>query len=771
MFYRKNDLNKDLNDIDYQIKSENIISNANRGTKISTTTTLSRPTQEMIDNYKESLIKPYTDTTTGKKFLYTQPTAPAKLNDVEKMQDDLNDAMEKNLKTIEDEKRQLIGEINNDEISIRNKKMLFQNKRINQEKSFEDYLTFVTEVKDKEKENKKSIKEMSDELDINVATITRIGLVINKLNTVKQALDLLPETTKAEKKDKENKLNIWYKDKSYYVDALNIEKNNYAEKKIMYEEIEKKINEQEKELKNKIRKIEESLSDSSTDLNDLFDEKKDILAMENDMKIKMDALQRKIEEYDLENMKLDSDRKDIYIAKQENKEKIDKWNMEFKQLNQHVSNIPAKEPGESDNSYYKRLEAFSEQQYNDDDVAESLKYKLLVKIKDKFSDVFDMNNARNMALVESFMKDYIFNDISSLNNILSKWPLFKNLLLNSFGYNNLFVTNKQLMDIWLDLMNIKISSTMSSSLSTKTNETYQNSKNYVFVDDATPPKSHTLHYIFTLISEDRTKDNNNQYIFLSLSGLIGEYKLVDFNVKLLKEKKLDNATIDTFSDKIKETNILNGLFDDDAALNLVISGFISEIIKLLEGDQPYFLTEPLLKLGTNTRNKHLRKDRKNKIIGAGICHEEKNKYVHFGHVVLLFNKLMKDNVLSLKDKKLNSIMGFKNVYVSDVLVNIINKLMIDPKADISVDYIDLGQDLETFNRLMMISGLDKKIKIPKPTPKIYKDKITVILGEIEAGNDSSLLLDDLKHNLNQLVLFKAITKKEATRFYNDIIGQ
>jgi hypothetical protein len=94
-------------------------------------------------------------------------------------------------------------------------------------------------------------------------------------------------------------------------------------------------------------------------------------------------------------------------------------------------------------------------------------------------------------------------------------------------------------------------------------------------------------------------------------------------------------------------------------------------------------------------------------------------------------------------------------------------LITDPKADISSDYIELSPvDLEIYSALMELSGLHKILKVPKPNIKVYKDKLKVIVGEIEAGNDN--LDDELKDCLNKLVALKAITKTEAKRYFNDL---
>ena len=58
--------------IDYEIKIDNITGASNRAVTTSRAPKkiLSKVTQQMVDDYKRSLIQPYVDEKTGDKFLY-----------------------------------------------------------------------------------------------------------------------------------------------------------------------------------------------------------------------------------------------------------------------------------------------------------------------------------------------------------------------------------------------------------------------------------------------------------------------------------------------------------------------------------------------------------------------------------------------------------------------------------------------------------------------------------------------------------------------------
>jgi len=154
---------------------------------------------------------------------------------------------------------------------------------------------------------------------------------------------------------------------------------------------------------------------------------------------------------------------------------------------------------------------------------------------------------------------------------------------------------------------------------------------------------------------------------------------------------------------------------------------------------------------------------KEPIIGAGISIPKHDKIIKFGNVLLLYDRLIKHNMLSVKKKGGGNIENFKNVRVSDKFVDIITGAI--NKQNINDIYNELNEDEQhLYNILVQISGIHKYVKIPAPNIKFLKDKLKLIEGEIEAGNDN--VIEQLADILNKMVIVKLITKKQAIEHYN-----
>lgn len=150
------------------------------------------------------------------------------------------------------------------------------------------------------------------------------------------------------------------------------------------------------------------------------------------------------------------------------------------------------------------------------------------------------------------------------------------------------------------------------------------------------------------------------------------------------------------------------------------------------------------------------------LVGAGISIPKHDKIIKFGNVLLLYDRLIKHNMLSVKKKGGGNIENFKNVRVSDKFVDIITGAI--NKQNINDIYNELNEDeQQLYNILVQISGIHKYVKIPAPNVKFLKDKLKLIEGEIEAGNDN--VIEELADILNKMVIVKLITKTQAIKHF------
>jgi hypothetical protein len=142
----------------------------------------------------------------------------------------------------------------------------------------------------------------------------------------------------------------------------------------------------------------------------------------------------------------------------------------------------------------------------------------------------------------------------------------------------------------------------------------------------------------------------------------------------------------------------------------------------------------------------------------------------FGKIAIDLNKLFYQNVLSIKKHNGHKIIGHRNKKVSDNFVEVIFK-MVDDKPISQSDLKNINNERLIYDNLIVQSGLNKSKKIPttiEQTSQEMKDRLGLIVGEIEAGNSNKKLLEELHELLFKMVRVYLISKSAATTYYNNI---
>ena len=142
----------------------------------------------------------------------------------------------------------------------------------------------------------------------------------------------------------------------------------------------------------------------------------------------------------------------------------------------------------------------------------------------------------------------------------------------------------------------------------------------------------------------------------------------------------------------------------------------------------------------------------------------------FGKIAIDLNKLFYQNVLSIKKHNGHKIIGHRNKKVSDNFVDVIFK-MIDEKPITQSDLKNINNERLIYDNLIVQSGLHKSKKIPttiEQTSQEMKDRLGLLVGEIEAGNSNKKLLEELHELLFKMVRVNLISKSAATSYYINI---
>lgn len=750
--------------IDYEIKIDNITGANNRA--VTTTRApkkiLSKVTQQMVDDYKRSLIQPYVDEKTGDKFLY-KPVVPVVLNDVKRAEVLLQGRKDAILNDIVDQKQILIGELNQIE-SKKNEINRLLEKKTFQPISIDEYTTKIftnsNEIRDTEKEIKRNLNEIvkiQRDIDKNFK-------LYNKSNNDKKRNELLAT-----------------------MDGLEIKKFNIEK---IIDELDNKLIKLTEEKNKMEEELHQTYQSSTADLKQIEYAREKIKRREK--KLRNDLNDILLDE-DNVNQMLQNDIKDLQIMKEENKQKIQEYNRNFKELNQNVDNMPVQEPGEQEEDYLLRLEQFSGQKYSDNDIISSLEYKMYVQLKDNFKKLFNLDDQRKLSVVESFLNIPEMKYIEERKILLTKFPLFEKKFLETYGFDNSTIKPQNILEFWENLKTPPVlpSSLIDTSIEKeiltqmekdekdekdKKDNKYGNLHEFDYKDGKNNDKK-----LYIIFINRNFKINNKFAVGISKTGKIGSFSAFQINTRmnnkdiqaqLINLKFVDNTVL--FEQDFKTHEQIENAFDELSTTIQILyaspkkSKLIPTQIKDAIGEKK----EDYIKRNPTTNEiigAGAKKTKKNKIIGRGISLPEVPDIISFGKVNLLYSKLINNNVLSIKDKKNKSIANCKNVTVSDHFVNIVSKII--DNVDITNDYHELTEDEKIiYNSLMILSGLSKVAKVPKPSIQFFKNKVQLLSGEIEAGNDNIKVKEDLQYYLNQLVLFKAITKKQAQTYFNQIIN-
>jgi len=150
---------------------------------------------------------------------------------------------------------------------------------------------------------------------------------------------------------------------------------------------------------------------------------------------------------------------------------------------------------------------------------------------------------------------------------------------------------------------------------------------------------------------------------------------------------------------------------------------------------------------------------------SGFIHKEIPKYINFGNVILLLKKLYYKNILAVKDHNMINIKGFTNLHVSEILVDIIMKLCYNKTPNKVLINSLSTTEKHIFNTLIHIANLHKDIDTPTSDKTIdhLKNRMQLIEGEIQSGNNNPELLHELQTILHKLVHFNIITSYQALK--------
>jgi len=394
----------------------------------------------------------------------------------------------------------------------------------------------------------------------------------------------------------------------------------------------------------------------------------------------------------------------VYATERENKEVMNAYADDLNALNQGAFSL-TQLPGESDDDYRQRLVNTGQSTMTDDEIMDSANLQNLVTAKYNLKEILN-----NSGQIETIAKKLAPEERFVMNK---QFPRVKKAFIDTYGQNNKTISDQEAVDfIRLVIQSAITIAPIQAPV------------------PASPPQL-------------QPPLNPASKLKIDLHRL-GE----QHNIPLSSNDTVYDAIV-----KLDDQRVLI----PDAILNAVDPTIIRKLED--EGRLNYYL--PLVPTPPSTPivNK----------IGSGIGTHNYPKLSHFGKVTISPDKLYYKNTLVIKSPHGKAITGLKNTRVSDAMVSILLKILEGGKVSKSELNLLSPHEKQLYDTLMVMSGGHKvhENSIDNSTREM-KHRLELIGGEMDAGNNSELLLKELHALLHRMAHAGLISSPKASKYYSEM---
>ncbi len=411
------------------------------------------------------------------------------------------------------------------------------------------------------------------------------------------------------------------------------------------------------------------------------------------------------------------------VVKSRNKKILESYKEELDRKNAGRIKYLDQNPEEKDEDYIQRIKDTVQNLGKSSAIKDELALKNVVKLKEKFSTII-----RNKALIENIVKSL---DEEQKSDLLKSWKKFISV------YNETYdLDSKVNLDDVLEVI-----------------KNYENPVKVELQANESTLKEKGL----TFWGKNEQVDNNA--IIVQTKEADTYYLKIGNNGSILFSESGEQGSFESFSfQRNKGKNFIENI------LGVNISK--QELLKILQKD--------LKKVKVEDRGV----ENGNKIYGWGLTRLDNiPDQFELGKIIIKLNKLFTKNLLVvLRNSSVYSkISGLKNVEVSDNFVKLI--LAIYRGEDINLYFSKLKQgEKDLYIQLLHVagihnspygSGIEKEDK--QQLIQALKERLSLVEGEIEAGNNSNKLKSELKNILDKLVSLRALKYSAGRKHYERIL--
>jgi len=456
-------------------------------------------------------------------------------------------------------------------------------------------------------------------------------------------------------------------------------------------------------------------------------------------------------------------------AKQRKQRNIQRANMYRDELNflNKGAFSTEKADNESEMEYLERLQRNAEIQSPEDELTDA-KALTITKFRERMREL-----VKDPVLIEQVINTLDDNSDENVDDkatLLKNWNLLKSKFISTYGVNNKRLTPSDIItffDFFLESGESGLSKAVEGAINVKNEPIGVNTSgisiNAIPNEDTIVIQSHTAGGDKTLFLRSIT-DGSQLHLLYSFTGVQGSFKEF-FNKDIPSYRKAGRTSSQSSLEIQQQTGIteeqFNKLFDINQ--KKVNPSFICK--KMM--DKFGIRSVPFTSQDVEQKQYSLKKGEKPTRIeyGMGIPAEDIPQYINFGNVILLLQKLYYHNQLSVKNRQLKSVAGFRTTRVSEAFVKLIMNMIKGLQPSHS-DITSLSStERQLYDRLIQVANLNKAVAHQgDKTISDLKHRLKMIEGEISMGNNNPMLKKELYSVLHSLKNFKVITQSQINNY-------
>ena len=475
----------------------------------------------------------------------------------------------------------------------------------------------------------------------------------------------------------------------------------------------------------------------------------------------------------------------VMEIKKRNFMKIEEYKDTLNMLNKGAFNT-TKQSNESESDYLQRLKDLAEVETPEEELQTAI-----LKINKQF-----LKNMHELIKDEDIIGQVAntidpFGKVDNKYKLLKMWSSVKTKFLNSYGADNKRISANDILTFFRvfltvgktglpmvvenELINTKeIKKPANGGKLDNLTFSHNPQENYFLITNNDGEDKHL--FLKPVIVTKRSGHNDTYALLYSFKGEKDSFKQFFDGYKsgIPYDRTLPFSVSGSSNSKLKSSNeILNNTGITKAQIQKIFKQSSAEInpnpickvlideynITPLQANEAkpeeYTLTIHGSKVGT--------------MYGYGIQGENLPKIVPFGDLYLYLHKLYYENTLSVRNKNMKVIAGFRTMKISEPFMKLLLNMMkgLNPTHS-DLDSLKTGER-QVYDRLINLAHLNKNVVHQKDnTVKELKKRLKLLEAEIEIGNNSPLIKKEIYGILHSLREFKVITQSQIDKYLKNI---